>query len=78
VHEEYGPGVAIYGEKRITVDSTAPVVENGEATILKLLIKPFIRNSSKGYYGKSYTRYIFVADLHEKISPIQNKKWTFK
>ncbi|KAG9534334.1 hypothetical protein KCU60_g25263, partial [Aureobasidium melanogenum] len=24
------PGIAVYGEKRITVDSPAPVVENGE------------------------------------------------
>ena len=62
MHEEYGPEVAIYGEKRITVNSPAPVVENGEAITSSLLIKPLIRNSSKGYHGKSYTSSIFVAN----------------
>ncbi|KAH0292024.1 Fibrillarin [Aureobasidium namibiae CBS 147.97] len=31
VTRSMAPGVAVYGEKRITVDSPAPVVENGEA-----------------------------------------------
>ena len=77
MHEEYGPGVAMHSEKRITVDSPAPVVENGEAMTSYLLIKPMIRHSSKGYYGKSYTSYMFVADgIYMRL--IQNKKWTFK
>ena len=52
----------MYGEKRITVDSPTPVVENGEAITSYLPIELSIRISSKGCYGESYISYIFVAN----------------